>query len=276
MAGKQCGEYRLRKGRDMIRVPEGGILAAFFVACIVLAGGAQAQRPCTPLGGYPYAQNSCIESQDINNAFELSIGPSPPQNAYGQGAHQGKLWLDTSVSPAMLRQCAVASPSSCRTSYFAADWISWMPVDLAGGQVNWPIGGGIATVPSAAVVDLGLYPQATLQITGTATINSFGATLPAGQGKLLSFSGSLQLINSNTLQLPGGQNITTRAGDIALVVSKGAGVFGVVLVENPVEFGTPASSSAACTQGQMEFDATYIYTCVATNTWHRASNGATW
>jgi hypothetical protein len=36
-------------------------------------------------------------------------------------------------------------------------------------------------------------------------------------------------------------------------------------------FATPASSSATCTQGQIEFDAAYIYTCVAANTWRRAA-----
>ncbi len=35
-------------------------------------------------------------------------------------------------------------------------------------------------------------------------------------------------------------------------------------------FGTPASSSATCTQGAAEFDAAFIYTCTATNTWRRA------
>ncbi|MBS1054999.1 hypothetical protein [Gluconobacter kondonii] len=43
-----------------------------------------------------------------------------------------------------------------------------------------------------------------------------------------------------------------------------------------VSFGTPASSTATCTQGQTEMDATYLYSCVATNTWHRVSNGAAW
>lgn len=43
-----------------------------------------------------------------------------------------------------------------------------------------------------------------------------------------------------------------------------------------IPFGTPASSTAACTQGQIEMDATYTYSCVASNTWHRVSNGATW
>lgn len=43
--------------------------------------------------------------------------------------------------------------------------------------------------------------------------------------------------------------------------------------------GTPLSplpSTTPCTQGQMEMDASYVYSCVATNTWHRMSNGASW
>lgn len=43
-----------------------------------------------------------------------------------------------------------------------------------------------------------------------------------------------------------------------------------------IPFGTPASSTADCTEGQMEMDATYIYSCVASNMWHRVNNGATW
>lgn len=41
-------------------------------------------------------------------------------------------------------------------------------------------------------------------------------------------------------------------------------------------FNTPATSSSTCTTGQISVDTTYIYTCVATNTWHRVSNGSTW
>ena len=43
-----------------------------------------------------------------------------------------------------------------------------------------------------------------------------------------------------------------------------------------IPFGTPASSTATCTKGQLEMDATYLYSCVATNTWNRLANGATW
>ncbi|MDN7356332.1 hypothetical protein [Acetobacter senegalensis] len=43
-----------------------------------------------------------------------------------------------------------------------------------------------------------------------------------------------------------------------------------------IPFATPASSTDTCTQGQIEMDADYIYSCVATNSWHRISNGASW
>ena len=52
----------------------------------------------------------------------------------------------------------------------------------------------------------------------------------------------------------------------------GAASFGSLIIP----FGTPASSTATCTQGQLEMDATYTYSCVAANTWHRVENGATW
>ena len=34
---------------------------------------------------------------------------------------------------------------------------------------------------------------------------------------------------------------------------------------------TPASSSATCTTGDREADASYVYVCTATNTWKRAA-----
>ena len=33
---------------------------------------------------------------------------------------------------------------------------------------------------------------------------------------------------------------------------------------------TPASSSAACTTGMIQWDANFVYVCVATNTWKRS------
>ncbi|MFT8719058.1 hypothetical protein [Acetobacter sp.] len=43
-----------------------------------------------------------------------------------------------------------------------------------------------------------------------------------------------------------------------------------------IPFGTPASSHAPCSPGEMKLDARYIYSCVAPNSWHRVSNGDKW
>ena len=39
----------------------------------------------------------------------------------------------------------------------------------------------------------------------------------------------------------------------------------------PVWVTVPASSSAAGTPGQMAYDGSYLYVCVATNTWRRTA-----
>jgi hypothetical protein len=43
-----------------------------------------------------------------------------------------------------------------------------------------------------------------------------------------------------------------------------------------IPFHTPQTSSEACETGQIATNASYLYTCIATNTWHRVSNGNTW
>ncbi|OUI82902.1 hypothetical protein [Acetobacter tropicalis] len=61
-------------------------------------------------------------------------------------------------------------------------------------------------------------------------------------------------------------------------LSGGLKVTGKTIFKGPVilPFGTPDSSSASCVRGQIEMDSHYTYTCVATNSWHRVSNGAAW
>ena len=52
------------------------------------------------------------------------------------------------------------------------------------------------------------------------------------------------------------------------------GDYPITVVGSLTSFGTPASSSAACTQGQTMFDASYAYFCTATNTWRRVSTSS--
>lgn len=85
-----------------------------------------------------------------------------------------------------------------------------------------------ADIASAATTDLGAVPGLFHDITGTATITSFGS-VSAGIWKILRFTGSLTLThNATSLILPGGANITTGPGDRAIVFSLGGGNWIVV------------------------------------------------
>ena len=76
-----------------------------------------------------------------------------------------------------------------------------------------------ATVASATTTDLGLVGSTNVLITGTTTINSFGTNASlANPVYLIQFSGALTLTyNATSMILPGGANITTAAGDSAMV-----------------------------------------------------------
>jgi hypothetical protein len=71
-------------------------------------------------------------------------------------------------------------------------------------------------VPSAATCDIGSINSTFIRITGTTTITSFGTTYRGP--RFVRFGGALTLThNATTLILPGGVNITTAAGDCAIV-----------------------------------------------------------
>lgn len=81
----------------------------------------------------------------------------------------------------------------------------------------------IATLASAATVNIGAASANTINISGSVTINSLG-TVAAGARRTLVFQSNPVLThNATSLILPGGANITTAAGDVAEFVSLGSG-----------------------------------------------------
>lgn len=79
------------------------------------------------------------------------------------------------------------------------------------------------TIASGTTTDLGAKSAHALTVTGTTTITGFG-TVKAGTIKFLTFSGALTLTHNGTsLIIPGAANITTAAGDTAIVQSLGSG-----------------------------------------------------
>ena len=69
---------------------------------------------------------------------------------------------------------------------------------------------------------------------------------------------------------PGTQVLLAYSG----LLNAGAGGWRILSAPVLAVNATPASSSAACTTGQTEYDSSYYYICVATNTWKRSALSA--
>ena len=79
-----------------------------------------------------------------------------------------------------------------------------------------------SNVASAATINLDTATGYVLGVTGTTTIT--GITLSPGKMRVIVFAAALKLTNSASLVLPGGADITTAAGDTAIVYGAGTGV----------------------------------------------------
>lgn len=107
-------------------------------------------------------------------------------------------------------------------------------------------------IASGSTTDLGAVEGLSHDITGTTTITSFGSGRE-GLLKIIKFEGALTLThNATSLIIPGGANVTTADGDIAIVESEGSGNWRVV---GYFKSATGALVNAATTsaQGVSEF-----------------------
>lgn len=154
--------------------------------------------------------------------------------------------------------------------------------------------------PYVGIKALGTSSLGSTTITGTETVTgastfsgnaSFSENVSIAGGKSLTLSpasgsgnpflyasaGNVVNLSSDEGQYVGFSALGNNAFGSTTVTGT-LGVSGVASLSGGlvIPFGTPASSSASCTQGQIEMDATYTYSCVAADTWHRVSNGTTW
>lgn len=95
---------------------------------------------------------------------------------------------------------------------------------VAGDSLRWEqlFSQGVEQdIVSAATTDIGALNTAVVRITGTTTITSFGTNYNGP--RYVRFAGALLLThNASTLILPTGSNITTTAGDRAILVPVGS------------------------------------------------------
>lgn len=160
-------------------------------------------------------------------------------NAAGNGIQMGTPSVTTTAYGGSFSFGLDASKAASPTSgdiYFAVDTNKWYKclvggtwttaanfadvVAFSGAALNFAKGADIA---SATTTDIGAATGNYVTITGTTTITGLG-TVQAGTHRWVRFSGALTLThNATSLILPGGQNITTAAGDCALFISEGSG-----------------------------------------------------
>lgn len=92
------------------------------------------------------------------------------------------------------------------------------------------ITGPEATIASASTTDLGTLASKLVSITGTVTITSLGSSASTLDPLyFIQFAGALTLTHNGTsLIIPGAANITTAAGDMAIVKYEGSGNWRVI------------------------------------------------
>jgi len=84
------------------------------------------------------------------------------------------------------------------------------------------IWGPYTDIASGSTCDIGALTTSLVNVTGTTTITSFGTV--ANWLRIVKFAGVLQITrNATTLETPSQANITTAAGDVAIVISDGSG-----------------------------------------------------
>jgi hypothetical protein len=162
--------------------------------------------------------NNTAANNAMKAALTMQSGASAPTTVgTGLTSLAGILWHDTTTNSLKIRDQADGA------------WMVIGGIDETGKIWLAPIGGGTDTIASASTTDIGTKLASNLSVTGTTTITSFGSTMLPGQSKIVTFPGVLTLTyDATSMILQGAANITTAAGDSALVSCVSAGNYKVV------------------------------------------------
>jgi len=110
-----------------------------------------------------------------------------------------------------------------------------------------------ADVASATTTNIWVTDGNFIHITGTTTITSFGTAAQAGDERTIVFDGALTLThNATSLILPGAANITTAAGDRAIVRAETTTNARVIMYQKASGAAVVSDAPSAATQAEME------------------------
>jgi hypothetical protein len=153
-----------------------------------------------------------INTQAATIATRFASATAPTTASTGLTSLAGIEWHDTGNNLIKIRDQADTA------------WITVEGFDETNKIHLSQVGGGTATVASASTTDLGSSFEASITISGTVTITSFGSSAPKGAFKFVTFGGALTLTyNATSLKLPTSANIVTVAGDTLVAEHLGSG-----------------------------------------------------
>jgi hypothetical protein len=199
----------------------------------------QSERVPPTAGIYTGPAYAALLGNAFRSVSSANKGPTSPANV-GGSVVDGLEWLDDSGSLWLKKR------------YVNGGWATEGAFDPTTSTFVPPIGGGVTTLASAATVDLGSVPQATVTITAGSNVSSFGLTAPTGAIKALRFSGGfIKLVYSSALPAPCGYDLFAAVGDRAVVQHLGSGNWEFLSYFRAS--GYPALDCAAV--GRVEFNA---------------------
>lgn len=135
----------------------------------------------------------------------------------------------------------------------AANSVIWSVDSFFAADTSTTVADGRTTLPSGTTVELGSTAVRSVDISGTANIQSFGLTAADGAVRFVRFTGAATLVfNGTSMILPGGANITAAVGDTAIFQCLGSGAWVCLAYEATQRFGendrrATAIASAATT-----------------------------
>lgn len=186
----------------------GALAAALFKPVLASQGSG-----CLPTTG---TVSGLTMTQNINSALaaltSMFSGASAPSTDCSAAPVKGQQWLDTSVTPNLVKQ------------YDGNSWIVIGAMDATNHVWSPPIGGGAAAVTAASTTNICAAPAAVQTISGTTTITGFGSDCVIGARKTLLFSAATPVTyNATSLIIPGQRSYTSAAGDVAEAIYLGSG-----------------------------------------------------
>jgi hypothetical protein len=200
------------------------------------------------------------------------IGGSTPAAISGTtGTFSGDLVVDTNI--------LFADVSSNRVGIGTTSPIYRLDVSVSSGAIarfiNGSSGGTHSTTHGELIVESGDANMG-IQLLGTATSNQkvlFSDPDSSGSGQLTyDHTSNYMSFFTNTAE----RMRISSSGNVGIGTSSPSNVLDVNADSIRVRIAqTPASASATGNQGEIAWDADYIYVCVATNTWKRVAI-ATW